>query len=180
MSELKPVIPVKPVCGILIAPDLAPYPIIKALEELLGPIEERSETFEFDDFTQYYQKEMGKGLQKFWVSFRNLKKAGFLAETKCQTNEIESRFSVDSGRRVNLDPGYITAAKLVLASAKDFAHRVYLGRHIYGDVQLRYIRGEYRPSEWTYPDYQSDMGLEFFTRIRERFNTQEKNLCKTE
>lgn len=147
---------------------------------MLGIIEDRSETFAFD-FTTYYQKEMGDGLQKFWISFRDLREPGFLSKIKRLTNELEASFAVDNyRRRVNLDPGYVTAAKLVLASTKDFAHRLSIGRQIYGDVQLRFIRGEFRPSEWTYPDYQTEMGLQFFARVRERFNTQEKVACKTE
>jgi hypothetical protein len=76
---------------------------------------------------------------------------------------------------VNLDPGYITAAKLVLASTKDFAHRVYVGKGIYGDVQLRFRDDAFRPVEWTYPDYRTDLAIDFFQNVRQNFINEEKH-----
>ncbi len=70
-------------------------------------------------------------------------------------------------RRVNLDPGYLIASKLVLATTKDFAHRIYLGQGIYGEVTLNYRRGQgWQPHPWTYADYRSPLALEFFALVR--------------
>ncbi|HDQ45137.1 MAG TPA: DUF4416 family protein [bacterium] len=173
LGQLHETLPVKPVCGVMAVPGFALYPVFRKLEARLGPIEDRSRTFPFR-FSDYYRKEMGDSLEKCWVSFRMLMPPEELSELKRFTNDLESELSVEGRRRVNLDPGYVTAAKLVLASTKDFAHRVCLGGRIYGDVQLRYIRGAFRPSDWTYPDYSSGEALAFFTRVRERFQTQEK------
>lgn len=173
MGQLHDTIPVKPICGVMAARGIPLYPVFKKLEERLGEIEDRSETFAFD-YSDYYQKEMGGSLEKCWVSFKRLMPLEALSDLKRFTNDLESGWLDEGKRRVNLDPGYVTAAKLVLASTKDFAHRVYIGGQIYGDVQLRFIHGAFRPSDWTYPDYKSDIGLAFFTRVRERFQTQEK------
>ena len=175
MGEIHEPIPVKPICAILYAPSLNPAEIKEKLISMLGSIERESGIFPFD-YTTYYEKEMGADLQKQYMSFEKLMHPGKLPDLKLGTNAIESEWSRDGKRSVNLDPGYITAAKLVLASTKDFAHRVYLGDSIYGDVQLRFTRGAFQVAEWTYPDYQSEMALQFFTAVRERFNEQDKTV----
>lgn len=71
-------------------------------------------------------------------------------------------------RPLNLDPGYLTPAKLVLASTKDHAHRIYLRDGIFAEVTLVYRKGKWQPLEWTYPDYRRDDYQQFFTRCRER------------
>ena len=64
---------------------------------------------------------------------------------------------------MNLDPGYITPAKLVLASTKDHAHRLYLADGIYAEVTLAFRGKQWQPLEWTYPDYRRADFQEFFT-----------------
>ena len=70
-------------------------------------------------------------------------------------------------RPLNLDPGYITPAKLVLASTKDHAHRIYLRDGIYAEVTLSFRGRKWQPLEWTYPDYRRDDYQRFFTECRE-------------
>ena len=115
---------------------------------------------------------MGKDLKKVFVVFYGFYDPGCLADSKIRTTAMEGEFS-EGNRKVNLDPGYITAAKLVLATAKDFAHRIYLGRGIYGDVQYRFRQGKFEPSAWTYPDYQTDLAVAFFAEVRQNFLKQE-------
>jgi len=167
-------IPVKMICGITYAPDVSLDPVIQKLEKSFTPVEIRSSVFDFSSFTSYYEDEMGQGLSKLFVCFQGLYDPIFLAESKVKTNEIEDEWSCKSKRRVNLDPGYITAAKLVLATTKDFAHRIYIGRGIYGDVQYRFRQGRFDPSRWTYPDYQTDLAMTFFQQVRQLFIKQEK------
>ena len=94
---------------------------------------------------------------------------------KIGTNRIEESWSELGKRKVNLDPGYLTGAKLVLASTKDFAHRIFLGDGIYGDLQLQFRHNKFWPEAWTFPDYQTELALDFFTRVRSRFVLEENH-----
>jgi hypothetical protein len=165
-------IPVKLICGITFAPKLNLTKIIEKLETVFSNVEEQSSVFSFSDFTSYYEQEMGKNLSKIFIAFYGFYDPGSLAECKIRTTVIEQEISGER-RKVNLDPGYVTAAKLVLATAKDFAHRIYLGQGIYGDVQYRFRQGKFEPSAWTYPDYQTDMAVAFFSQVRQNFLKQE-------
>ena len=135
-----------------------------------GDIAFSSEVFAFED-TSYYETEMGKGLQKVLFAYENLIDPACLADVKHQTNRWEAEYRDDSAwpesRPLNLDPGYVTEAKLVLATTKDRDHRIYLERGIYAEVTLFYQRGRgWKAREWTYPDYRSDAYHSFFTRCR--------------
>jgi len=95
-----------------------------------------------------------------------------LAGIKHRTNLLESELAVEGRRGVNLDPGIVNDSRLILATTKDFAHRVYLGSGIYAEVTLIFKDGAFRPQEWTYPDYKSREALEFVLRARERYLVQ--------
>jgi hypothetical protein len=173
MAEIRFVHPAKPVCGILYRADTDLPALLKALEARLRPVQGRTGPFAFD-FTDYYGKEMGDSLLKCFVSFEGLMQPSELPEWKLRTQALEAEAARDSRRTVNLDPGYITAAKLVLASTKDFAHRIFIGSGIYGDVQLRYRDDAFRPLEWTYPDYRTPLAIGFFQKVRDAFLKEER------
>ncbi len=174
MAEIREVKPVKPICAVTFTKEVDLDSVISELERILGTVEDRSETYAFN-YTDYYTKEMGIGLRKFFLSFSHLKKPDFLAEMKNKTNTVEKKFAKEGKRRINLDPGYVTSAKVVIASAKDFAHRIYLGKRIYGDLQLQYRHGQFWPEKWTFPDYTSQCVIDFFEKVRNRI-AQEENL----
>jgi hypothetical protein len=136
-----------------------------ALSSRFGSLDYQSEVLPFNQ-TSYYAREFGTSLLRQIVAFATLIAPNHLAEIKCATNEIELTWSVDGKRRVNLDPGYICLGKLVLATTKDYAHRIYLGQGIYAEVTLQYRHGAYQPWEWTYPDYASPRYLKICTEIR--------------
>ena len=106
-------------------------------------------------FTAYYQKEMGPGLHKRYLVFEQAFRREDLAAVKLRTNEWEQQFAHAHGRTVNIDPGYLSSDKLVLASTKDFYHRIHLSDGIYAEVTLHYRAGRYRHFSWTYADYQA-------------------------
>jgi hypothetical protein len=138
--------------------------------ESLGQIAFSSDEFSFED-THYYQAEMGTGLKKVFFAFENLVDPARLVDVKHLTNdwEVEYRESAHwpESRPLNLDPGYLTEAKLVLATTKDRDHRIYLHRGIYAEVTLYYQRGRgWQSREWTYPDYRGEAYHPFFTRCR--------------
>jgi len=136
-----------------------------------GPIDYRSKILSFDH-TDYYQAEMGPNLKRRFVSFKELIDRERLSEIKCFTNTLEEEFSEGERRQMNLDPGYLTLDKLVLATTKDYSHRIYIGRGIYAEVTLHYQNREWRPYEWTYPDYRSKEYLEIFKELRSLAATQ--------
>lgn len=135
-----------------------------------GPIADRSEAFAFTE-TDYYQATMGGELRKQFLTFEQPIAPERLVDVKLQTNAWEEEYARAAGhpepRPLNLDPGYLTTAKLVLASTKDHSHRIYLGRGIYAEVTLYYRGGRWQPREWTYPDYRRDDFQAFFTRVRD-------------
>ncbi|HNR96274.1 MAG: hypothetical protein BWY10_00669 [Chloroflexi bacterium ADurb.Bin180] len=142
-----------------------------ALGGLFGPVDYRSETLPFDN-TSYYEREFGPNLVREILAFSTLIAPQELASVKLKTNELERTWRVDSKRVVNLDPGYVTLGKLVLATTKDYSHRIYLGEGIYGEVTLKYEHGAFRAWEWTYPDYASAEYRAIFAAIRQLYAEQ--------
>jgi len=173
MGTLRPARPVQLFCG-LISNDLDLMArAIRLLSEYVGPADATSQTWPFDS-TEYYEVEMGEGLQRQFVSFERLIDPGELASLKILTNDLEKRICYECGlptdrRRVNLDPGYLALSKLVLATTKDYSHRVYLGNGIYAESTLHYEHGRWVPWPWTYPDYAETRYHGFFTEARERY-----------
>ena len=145
------------------------------LQSQYGPIDLESETFPWN-MTNYYRKEMGENLLRKFVTFERLIAPDALASIKLSTNALETSLSdgesPTSPRRVNLDPGYIDATKLVLASTKDQAHRLYLSHGIYAEVTLLYYHGEFRPFVYTYPDYQWPETHAFLRRVQKLYRDQ--------
>jgi hypothetical protein len=176
MAEIHPPLPVKPFIG-MISPEPA---LLNTCAGILtaryGPLDFESEILPWDR-TEYYRNEMGSGLYRQFLFFTQLMDPGKLPSIKHFTSSLEIQFSVSAGhgvrRKINLDPGYVTEAKVVLATAKDFAHRIYIGEDIYAEVTLRYNTKErsFAPHEYTYPDYGSETYLALFNRVRENLRT---------
>jgi hypothetical protein len=134
-----------------------------------GPIALASDAFDFTE-TEYYADTMGADLKKRFLAFERLIDPAALPDIKRQTNEWEAEYAAlahhAESRPLNLDPGYITPAKLVLASTKDHAHRIYLRDGIYAEITLAYRARRWQPREWTYPDYRRVDFQDFFTQCR--------------
>ncbi|MFA5109861.1 MAG: DUF4416 family protein [Desulfobaccales bacterium] len=152
MSRPGPPTPVKPMVSMLLArEDLGP-PVIARLAGYFGPPDLVGPWWPFDA-TSYYAPEMGPNLGRRLVSFLHLADPARVADWKVFTNEVERAFSLGERRLANLDPGYVTRERLVLATGKNFTHRIYLDHGIYGDLTLIYGQGSFRPLPWSYPDY---------------------------
>jgi hypothetical protein len=146
------------------------------LSQKFGLVDFRSTILSFQH-THYYESEMGSNLKRKFISFQGLIDPAEIGKIKLFTNQLEQDFLHPDtlGRRINLDPGYLTFSKLVLASTKDYQHRIYLGRGIYAEVTLRYCKGKgFEPWGWTYPDYRTRGYLEIFNRLREIYQAQLK------
>jgi hypothetical protein len=151
-------------------------PIIYELEKRHSTIDIKSEVYNFSEFTSYYRREMSDDLRKCFVAFDKLIAPEDLQIIKVNTNTLEEHHLLDKKRQVNLDPGYITQAKVILATTKNYSHRIYIGNGIYGDVHLQYGNKSYQPQPWTYPDYKDAQNIAFFNLARERYqHTKRQN-----
>ena len=149
------------------------------MEERFGEIDFKGRLMPFD-YTAYYKQEMGRELQRQFISFDQLILPDELAAAKYFSNAVERDIAEieTTRRRVNLDPGYVSAAKLVLASTKDHAHRIHLQNGIYAENTLKFRDKTFQPWEWTYPDYRTPAYIEIFNQIRQIYlgQLQEKGL----
>lgn len=136
----------------------------------MGPLALVSEVWPFE-WTSYYEAEMGRDLRRQLVAAGALADPGGLGAWKRAANEAERAIAAarGGGRPANIDPGYIAGSKLVLASTKDFAHRIYLGGQVFAEVTLRFVRGRCEPNPWTYPDWRSGRYDAFVLEARERW-----------
>lgn len=148
-------------------------PAVKRLESKFGIVDFVSPVFEFNQ-TDYYFPEMGQPLYRQFVSFKKLISPAFLCRVKGYTNKLEMKFLKGNKRQVNIDPGYLSFSKLILASAKDFSHRIYLDKGIYAEVTLIYQDKEYKDLMWTYPDYKTDDYKQVLKKIRDIYASQIK------
>jgi hypothetical protein len=163
--------PVKLVVGLL-ARELATLEeATTRLCDEFGPADYVSPLVPFT-LTDYYAAEMGPDLQRQFVSFRRLIIPDELPGIKLVTNLLEGEFTPGGRRLVNVDPGYLSAGKFVLATSKNQQHRLYLGQGIYGEVALRYRDGAWQPWEWTYPDYRSPEYARILAEIRAVYMAQ--------
>ena len=168
MSRPKPPEPAKLVAGLFTSEKSLCRPIATALEKQFGPVDYISRWLAFD-FTNYYAAEMGGPLFRRLLSFERLIVQDQLPDVKCFANELERQWMRDGKRRVNIDPGYLLSSRFVLATGKNFSHRIYIGRSIYADLTLLYENGRFQTLPWTYPDY-ADPGLQaVLDQIREKY-----------
>lgn len=171
MGQIRVHSPVKLIAAITIA-GLERWPAIqKELEEIFSPLDKCLDWYNFVH-TRYYQPEMGGNLKKRMISFTELILPEGLPDIKLCTNQIEEKYAHHGKRTVNIDPGYLCASKLVLATTKDYDHRVYLGRGIFADVHLRFRKKHFQPNEWTYPDYREVFVTRFFEEVRQNYLEQ--------
>lgn len=138
---------------------------IALLSKSFGEIDYQSPELDFN-YTAYYYPEMGRPLKRLFVSFKKLLNEEKLANIKVYTNSLERKFSLKGKRRINIDPGFLSPGKLVLATTKNYNHRVYLKKGIFAEVTLFYKKDGFHPWPWSYPDYQSQEYLDIFNTIR--------------
>ena len=140
-----------------------------------GPVAVHGPTIAFRN-TAYYEASMGQGLLKRYWAFAQLQEPDQLAQVKRQTIEIEREVMASKrhqeARPINLDPGFLSLGKFVLATTKDQSHRIYLHGGIFAEVTLRYHEGEFEARPWTYPDWQLAQVLDFLQEARRYYSSQ--------
>lgn len=177
MGKIKTAPQVKLFVGVLTSiPEVLPQARAR-LSALYGPVDLVSEQIPFDK-TTYYDAEMGSPLFRSFLAFSGMVGPAEIAEIKVETNAIEaemaSRFT-SVPRPVNLDPGYLELSKIVLASTKNFYHRIYLSMGIFAEVTMHFEAGQWKSFPWTFPDFQSGRYSAFFTSLRSHYRQQLKS-----
>ena len=168
--------PVKIFVG-MVSGDSALFEEVSAkLEETLGSSDLRSPVWKWDH-TNYYLKEMGEGLKKYFIFFKRLVNPGIMPDLKLKTIEMENMYlNANGGRKINLDPGYLDSARVLLVSSKDFSHRVYIGKGIYGEVTLVYSGNDYQILPYTYPDFKFKEYQDLFKKARRLYQLELENM----
>ncbi len=154
--------------AVLFKPEIPVEQIHAVVAKNFGEILLQSPTYLFNH-SDYYAEEMGGNLQKVFLLLNRLIDPSTLAEWKLRAQEVEAAHTHGGKRAINLDPGCLDASKLVLATTKNYDHRIYLGRGIYGDVQLRFRFQKFHFSDWTYPDYRQPEHIAFFEQARLKY-----------
>lgn len=175
MVEPREAFPVKGIVGLLYSDRRGQEEALERLEELLGPLDHRSAEFPFR-VSRYYEAELGTEPVRRFVSARKLIPADRLADLKLETFRIEQELALEGRRRVNLDPGLLDYGKVILASFKEAPHKIYLGRGVWADLLLHRYEGSWRPLDWSFPDFKSNLYRQTFEEIRLRYRTQRRQL----
>ena len=171
MSQPREPYPAKLLIRFLFSDPGAQRQALNALVSDFGPMDFLSMSGAFN-CTAYYNDEMGREIRRQTAAFVNLVALESLPDIKLRTNEIETNLLRDGKRQVNIDPGLLSAERLVLATGKNFTHRVYLRDGIYADLTLLYRKGAYRPLPWTYPDYREQEFLHYLEVLRKKLKFQ--------
>ncbi len=171
MSVPRRPLPAKLVIGLIVHDKLLLEEAAARLVDSFGPLEMASPWYPFD-YTGYYAGEMGAPLFRRMLVFKDLVDQDRLVQIKLETNGLEDKFSARGRRRVNIDPGLLTYERFVLATGKNYTHRIYLGKGIFADLTLVYRKGGYQALDWTYPDYAGEPIKAFLEKVRTRYRRQ--------
>lgn len=177
MSKLKEPPPARFFTGLIFSPNANIKKCLERLTNEFGKILFESNSFNFKE-TDYYENEMGNGLKRKFIVFKDLINRAEIIERKIVANQIEEEFSVYKKRLINIDPGYIAPEHLLLSTGKGYAHRAYLGKGVYAELTLVFEKTGIRTLEWTYPDYKFKDIQDMFLKIRKNYlkELKERNL----
>lgn len=138
---------------------------VPKLQDLFGHIYYRSPSLPWN-YSTYYNAELGTPLFRSFMFFEPIVNTDCLADAKLSVVEVENSLSMEGNRGLNLDPGYMSLAKVVLASRKNYSHRIYLGKGVFCELELFYQDGKFNPLPYTYFDYRDDTFIRFFADAR--------------
>lgn len=154
---------------------------MEMLKDAFGEVDYESERFSFSkEFSDYYDGELGGEGMRVILSFRKTVDPSRQAEIKIATNEMERILSVDGNRKINLDPGFISSGRLMLATTKKIGFRIPLQDGIYTELTLFWAKGGWHKLPWTYRDYQSERVQKFLTKVRKAYLDERKELMSAE
>lgn len=167
-------IPIKLVVGFISSKPSQFILAKRLLEKKFGKVDKETPLLDFSH-TRYYESEFGKNLKRKFLSFERLIALEKNYRIKLYTNKIELKLSKDTKRTVNIDPGYMTLAKLILFTTKNRSHRIYIDKGICAEVELEFVKKSFQPLQWTYPDYRTREYINFFNSVRAEYKNRIKN-----
>ena len=168
MSLPKPPRPAKLVISLLMRRAELITPVADDLIKEMGAIDIVSPWTPLN-YTPYYETEKGAPLKRRVVAFKQLIEQDALASVKLSTNTLEQRYTLAGQRQINIDPGYLLHSRFILATGKNYAHRIYIGKGIYADLTLIFQKGRFRKLPWTYPDYADTEMLACLMAMRRKY-----------
>lgn len=123
---------------------------------------------EFNPLAAYYSKEMGEEslLKRVFFVTSDAFPREFLLTNKLLSLVWENDWSVEGNRMVNVDLGFVSAENFILATTKNYSHRVFLGQNIFADLTYQCADGKYQTLPWTYPDFKDQPKIDFFNWCR--------------
>lgn len=163
--------PSKLIIGFIYHNSIIKDSVLSSLKKKFGAIDFLSPEIDFN-YTDYYYAEFGRPLRRIFASFKGLIQQDTLAKIKLYSNRLEERYRRQGKRQINIDPGILNSGKLILATTKDYNHRISIGKGIYAEVTLYFRGGSFVPWQWTYPDYQSNEYRAIFNAIRALYQQQ--------
>ncbi len=166
--------PAKLIIGVFLKEKSLFVSLTQKLFQKFGSVDMASPWFCFN-FTDYYEPEMGTPLFRRMLVFKDLIGQSELADIKIFTNDLEKKYLDEGKRKVNIDPGYLLRERFVLGTGKNYSHRIYIGKQIYADLTLIYVKGGFKTLPWTYPDYSASNMLTFLERVRKKYVMDLKN-----
>ena len=173
MSLPQPPDPAKLVIGLFTRDKQQFKDAVHDLVREFGEIEMLSAWLPFD-YTSYYEAEMGGPLFRRMTVFKSSIPQSALPEIKTVTNRIEQKYRCGDKRTINIDPGYLLPERFVLATGKNYTHRIYIGNGIYADLTLIFQNGSFQALPWTYPDYADPVLKTFLEKVRRRLRFDAK------
>ena len=167
--------PEKLICAVLYTDENTADTAISKLKEAFGKADLESEPYCFSEISPYYDGEMGGRVYRRLLSFAECRDPAELAGIKTLTNSIEQASADHGNRAVNLDPGFVSAGRLSLATTKNAGHRIPLADGIYAELTLFYARHAWNPFPWTYMDFKLPQVHAFLTQARSIYMQQRKS-----
>ena len=171
MLVFYPPLPVKFICAFIYSKEDTYTKTKKILISKYGPIDFESKIIDFT-YTDYYTEEMGRPLLRRFISFKKLRPAEGFDRIKRFCVSLERKFAANNKRIINIDPGYVNEAKLVLTTTKDFSHRIYLRKGVFAEVTLNYHEKDFQHFPTTFPDYRTRLYKDIFLSIRDIYSNQ--------
>ncbi|MEW6456633.1 MAG: DUF4416 family protein [Acidobacteriota bacterium] len=168
---------VKLICGVIFGREEYLIKLERDLRKKWGEIDYKTKIVPFD-LTDYYEEEMGKNLKRIFYSFKSLIKPEEISKIKLRAIKIEKKYKKifnPMGRVVNIDPGYVTATALIMATTKNYSHRVPLQHGIYAHLEFLFKKNDIKYLEWTYSDLRKTDWKDEFLSIRRLYLKQIKD-----
>jgi len=164
MGVEKEFLDVKLFCGFIYSDEARWRDVLEQLISRFSPVDLQTGAIPFT-FTDYYNREMGETLLRRFVSFTSLIDPVQLPDIKLFTNAIEIDTAKGGSRTINLDPGYLSDANVIIATTKNYYHRIPLAKGIYSHMEYVLKGKQFHFMEWTYPDFKSEPYLAFFRQL---------------